>query len=124
RPDRGHGGVLRGAPGRRRTGTHRPATRRGAARRGGSREGPAGLGGGGRRAAVTPFEPLPGVVELAGYYTGHGPAAAPDKRAVHDHLRGRLPRHMVPTYLKALPAMPILPGGKTDRKHLPEPARA
>ena len=76
------------------------------------------------QAAVTTFEPLPGVVELAGYYTGHGPAAAPDKRAVHEHLRGRLPRHMVPTYLKALPAMPILPGGKTDRKHLPEPASA
>src|SRR3984957_1133206 len=71
------------------------------------------------QAVVATFEPLPGVVELAGYYTGQDPAAAPDKRAVHEYLRGRLPRHMVPAYLKALPAMPILPGGKADRKNLP-----
>ena len=76
------------------------------------------------QAAVTTVEPLPGVVELAGYYTGQGPAAAPDKRAVHEYLRGRLPRHMVPAYLKALPAMPVLPGGKADRKHLPALASA
>ena len=72
-------------------------------------------------AAVTTFEPLPGVVELAGYYTGQDPAPAPDKRAVHEYLRSRLPRHMVPAYLKALPAMPMLTGGKADRKHLPAP---
>jgi non-ribosomal peptide synthetase-like protein len=76
------------------------------------------------QAAVTTFEPLPGVVELAGYYTGEHPAAAPDKRAVHEHLRSRLPRHMVPAYLKALPAMPILPGGKADRRRLPALAGA
>jgi non-ribosomal peptide synthetase-like protein len=76
------------------------------------------------QAAVTTFEPLPGVVELAGYYTGQDPAIAPDKRAVHQHLRGRLPAHMVPAYLKALPAMPVLTGGKADRKQLPVPAGA
>jgi len=78
-------------------------------------------------AAVTTCEPLPGAVELAGYYTlkdstlqGHtGPL---DRQAIHDHLRNRLPAHMVPAYLEELPAMPLLSGGKVDRKSLPAPA--
>jgi non-ribosomal peptide synthetase-like protein len=71
-------------------------------------------------AAVTTFEPLPGVVELVAYYTLEDHAAL-DRQAVDDHLRDRLPRHMVPAYLEELAAMPLLPGGKADRRSLPEP---
>jgi non-ribosomal peptide synthetase-like protein len=73
-------------------------------------------------AAVTTYEPQPGVVELAGYYTLHDRAASPDRQAMYDYLRNHLPRHMVPAYLEELPAMPLLPDGKADRKHLPEPS--
>jgi hypothetical protein len=37
-------------------------------------------------------------------------------------LRGRLPSCMVPAYLEQLPALPVLPSGKTDRKSLPPPS--
>jgi non-ribosomal peptide synthetase-like protein len=78
-------------------------------------------------AVVTTYEPLPGVVELAAYYTlqDHAPQdhlRAPHRQAVDEHLRNRLPRHMVPAYLEELPAMPLLPGGKADRRNLPKPA--
>jgi len=72
-------------------------------------------------AAVTTYEPQPGVVELAGYYTLHDHAATLDRQATQEYLRNRLPRHMVPAYLEELPAMPQLPDGKADRKHLPAP---
>ncbi len=75
-------------------------------------------------AAVTTCEPQPGVVELAGYYTVQDGAAAPGRQVIGEYLRNRLPRHMVPAYLEELPAMPLLPDGKADRKHLPEPARS
>jgi non-ribosomal peptide synthetase-like protein len=73
------------------------------------------------QAAVTTYEPQPGVVELAGYYRLRDDAASLDRRAVHEHLRNLLPRHMVPAYLKELPAIPVLPSGKADRKNLPPP---
>ena len=73
-------------------------------------------------AAVTTYEPQTGVVELAGYYTLQDRAAAPDRQAMYDYLRNHLPRHMVPAYLQELPAIPLLPDGKADRKHLPTPA--
>jgi amino acid adenylation domain-containing protein len=72
-------------------------------------------------AAVTTYEPQPGIVELAGYYTLRDHAVL-DRQAMYEHLRNRLPRHMVPAYLEELPAMPLLPDGKADRKHLPAPA--
>ena len=33
----------------------------------------------------------------------------------------RLPSYMVPAYLEQLPALPVLPSGKADRKNLPPP---
>jgi non-ribosomal peptide synthetase-like protein len=75
-------------------------------------------------AAVTTHEPLPGVTELAGYYTPRARSVAPDRQAVDEHLRNRLPRHMVPAYLEELPDMPLQRGGKADRKSLPEPTRS
>jgi non-ribosomal peptide synthetase-like protein len=80
-------------------------------------------------ATVTTYERLPGVVELAGYYTrqDHAPQDHPgalDRQAIDKHLRSRLPRHMVPAYLEELLTMPLLPGGKVDRGNLPEPTSA
>ncbi len=74
------------------------------------------------QAAVTTYEPQPGVVELAGYYRLRDHAGGPGRQAIHGHLRDRLPRHMVPAYLAELPAIPVLPNGKADRKNLPPPA--
>lgn len=75
-----------------------------------------------RQAAVTTYEPRPGVVELAGYYRLQDHAADLDRQAIREHLRNHLPRHMVPAYLEELPAIPVLPNGKADRKNLPPPA--
>ena len=55
-------------------------------------------------AAVTTYEPQPGVVELAGYYTLLDDHAVLDRQAAYEYLRNRLPRHMVPAYLQELPA--------------------
>jgi non-ribosomal peptide synthetase-like protein len=74
------------------------------------------------QAAVTTYEPQPGVVELAGYYRLRDHAADLDRQAVHEHLRNHLPRHMVPAYLTELPTIPMLPNGKADRRNLPPPA--
>ena len=74
------------------------------------------------QAAVTTYEPQPGVVELAGYYRLQDHAAGLDRQVIYEHLRKHLPRHMVPAYLEQLPVIPVLPDGKADRKNLPEPA--
>src|SRR5271157_1551502 len=74
------------------------------------------------QAAVTTYEAQPGVVELAGYYRLQDHADGLDRQVIYEHLRKRLPRHMVPAYLEQLPVIPVLPDGKADRKSLPEPA--
>ena len=74
------------------------------------------------QAAVTTYEPQPGVVELAGYYRLQDHAAGLDRQVIYEHLRKHLPRHVVPAYLEQLPVIPVLPDGKADRKSLPEPA--
>ncbi len=74
------------------------------------------------QAAVTTYEPQPGVVELAAYYRLRDHAEGPGRQVIYEHLRKHLPRHMVPAYLEQLPVIPVLPNGKADRKSLPEPA--
>jgi non-ribosomal peptide synthetase-like protein len=74
-----------------------------------------------KTAAVTTCEPRPGLKELAGYYCLEDPGAGLDRQAVYLHLRRHLPRHMVPAFLDELPAIPMLPSGKVDRRNLPEP---
>jgi amino acid adenylation domain-containing protein len=59
--------------------------------------------------------------ELAAYVTvGESPASAHELRR---HLARSLPDYMVPATVTALPAFPLTPNGKVDRKALPEPVR-
>ncbi len=44
-----------------------------------------------------------------------------DKRALREHLRERVPEHMIPAGFVALAELPITANGKTDRRALPEP---
>jgi amino acid adenylation domain-containing protein len=44
-----------------------------------------------------------------------------DKRALREHLRERVPEHMIPAGFVSLATLPITANGKTDRKALPEP---
>jgi amino acid adenylation domain-containing protein len=52
----------------------------------------------------------------------HG--AAPDEQAIRDALRQRLTTYMMPQHIVVLPAFPLTPNGKIDRKALPRPQAA
>jgi amino acid adenylation domain-containing protein len=69
-------------------------------------------------------EDRPGDARLVGYYVpkpGKGALTATDLRK---HLRKRLPDYMIPQHFVDLPAMPLTPAGKVDRKGLPMPQGA
>ena len=53
------------------------------------------------------------------YYVGDA-----DETALSAALRGALPRYMLPAFCEKLPAMPLTPNGKVDRKGLRERAEA
>ncbi len=55
---------------------------------------------------------------LAGYIIP-AEGAAPRPADLRDHLRGRLPEHMVPATFTPLDAFPLSPAGKVDRRALP-----
>jgi non-ribosomal peptide synthetase-like protein len=74
-----------------------------------------------KMAAVTTYEPRTGLKELAAYYCLEDRGSGLDRQAVYLHLRKHLPGHMVPAFLEELPAIPMLPSGKADRRNLPEP---
>ena len=57
---------------------------------------------------------------LVGYVTLR-PDAQFDIEAARAALRSRLPEYMVPNLFAVLPAMPLTPNGKLDRKALPAP---
>ncbi|MET8546606.1 condensation domain-containing protein, partial [Kitasatospora sp. NPDC004799] len=73
------------------------------------------------QAAVVVREDRPGDKRLVGYAV---PAAG--REIASEELRhfvvGRLPRHMVPSALVVLEALPITPNGKLDQRALPAPA--
>jgi non-ribosomal peptide synthetase-like protein len=74
------------------------------------------------QAVVSTYQPVPDVVELAAYYSARRDTPAVDAGQVYAELRQRLPAYMVPAYLEQLPAIPVLPSGKADRKSLPAPS--
>ncbi|WP_266157235.1 non-ribosomal peptide synthetase [Dyella silvatica] len=59
------------------------------------------------------------VPRLVGYVTCAD--AAPTTAAIKDHLRARLPDYMIPAAIVVLPAIPLSPNRKVDRKALPRP---
>jgi hypothetical protein len=74
------------------------------------------------QAVVSTCQPATDVVELAAYYSPRRDTPAVDPGRVYAELRQRLPGYMVPAYLEQLPAIPVLPSGKADRKSLPVPS--
>src|SRR5262249_39445273 len=75
------------------------------------------------QAAVTTFEPEPGVVELVAYYSFKQGAELP-RDQISQALRSKLPPYMVPAFLEELPAIPMTLSNKADHKRLPKPQLA
>ena len=71
------------------------------------------------RAIVITREDRPGDVRLAGYVVARG--TPPSAEELRDHLRLTLPGYMVPQHILFIPAVPLTPNGKIDRKALPVP---
>ncbi len=64
-----------------------------------------------------------GADELAAYVVPRpGTDFAALRRQLHDALRQRLPAYMVPAYVEAIDAVPMLPSQKADRSRLPKPS--
>jgi len=72
------------------------------------------------QAAVTTFEPDPGVVEIVAYYAFKTGADLPITD-ISQALRSKLPAYMVPSYLEELPVIPMTLSNKADHKKLPKP---
>ncbi|TQC42615.1 amino acid adenylation domain-containing protein, partial [Rhodococcus sp. WS4] len=71
-----------------------------------------------RFAVTVPHVTPRGETVLASYVGGNANLAP---RAVREHVRGLLPRHLVPSAVIVLDRMPVLPSGKLDENALPEP---
>jgi non-ribosomal peptide synthetase-like protein len=74
------------------------------------------------QAVVNTHRLNPDVVELVAYYSPQKNSPLMDPGRVYETLRERLPAYMVPAYLEELPAIPMMPSGKADRKRLPPPS--
>ncbi|MBI3703755.1 MAG: amino acid adenylation domain-containing protein [Rhizobiales bacterium] len=75
------------------------------------------------QAAVTTYEPEPGMLELAAYYSLKQGAGELPRGEIVRALRNRLPASMVPAFLEQLPFIPMLISNKADHKKLPKPKR-
>ncbi|MDH5538703.1 MAG: amino acid adenylation domain-containing protein, partial [Rhizobacter sp.] len=74
------------------------------------------------QALVVVREDRPGDVRLVAYGVAPQDGQVPAAAALREHVRARLPAYMVPQHFVGLPALPLLPNGKIDRKALPAPA--
>jgi amino acid adenylation domain-containing protein len=68
-------------------------------------------------------EDRPGDRRLVAYALPRDPQAPPDPTDLRAFLRERLPDYMVPSAFVLLPALPLTPSGKVDRKALPAPSQ-
>ena len=71
-------------------------------------------------AVVLAREDRPGDVRLVAYVVARPGAAATDA-LLQGHLKASLPEYMIPAHFVWMPAIPLLPNGKIDRKSLPAP---
>ena len=65
-----------------------------------------------------PASGMPGEKRLVGYVAAEE-GAEPSGAELREHLRERLPEHMVPAVVAVLDALPLTPNGKVDRRALP-----
>jgi len=65
-------------------------------------------------------EDQPGDVRLVAYLVARSGATL-EEGTLRAHLRTTVPEYMVPQHFVILPAIPLLPNGKFDRKSLPAP---
>ncbi|HSK75059.1 MAG TPA: amino acid adenylation domain-containing protein [Thermoanaerobaculia bacterium] len=61
---------------------------------------------------------------LVAWVVPAGDAGSVEPAELREHLRARLPEHMLPNAWVALAALPLTPNGKIDRRALPNPERA
>jgi amino acid adenylation domain-containing protein len=71
-------------------------------------------------AAVRSWPDASGERALAAYIVTRGDAA-PGRSALREHLARTLPDYMIPSHFEQLPALPMTPNAKVDRKALPQP---
>jgi len=74
-------------------------------------------------AVVTAREDTPGDRRLAAYLVAREPSAPPATSDLRAFLQESLPDYMIPAAFVFLPAFPLTPSGKVDRRSLPEPDR-
>jgi amino acid adenylation domain-containing protein/non-ribosomal peptide synthase protein (TIGR01720 family) len=70
--------------------------------------------------AVVAREDRPGERRLVAYVVGKE-GRRPQPARLREHVRSKLPAHLVPAVFVVLESLPLAPGGKVDRRALPVP---
>ncbi|REG14281.1 non-ribosomal peptide synthase protein (TIGR01720 family)/amino acid adenylation domain-containing protein/natural product biosynthesis luciferase-like monooxygenase protein, partial [Archangium gephyra] len=73
-----------------------------------------------RQSVVVVREDVPGNKRLVAYWVAQE-AQQPEDSELREHLKQKLPGHMVPSAFVQLEKVPLTPNGKVDRKALPAP---